>query len=310
MSELESSWKSESSVDDSDVDSLYIPTPEKKKQKQLQLKRCRKKGQAQKKQTNRNLNDKSDSSDLENEHDDQPGTSHAALVDLAIQRRLDAVASRPKKRKRICTKFGKAVQEEPYRHGISDLPADFQWTKTEPPNRPDAFYPLNEPGSSFSTEQLPVEIFLALHKPALDLLLTAINETGQEFVAEGKWKRFRDVDFKELLRFHSILLFTQVVKISRLDAYWKKNSLTYQPFVAKQMSFKRFKEIKRAVRCYIPSAVKETGMNNPKSANFDKLYKITPMQNILLKSYRQYRNPPRAVTIDEQMVKFKVKTFL
>lgn len=52
--------------------------------------------------------------------------------------------------------------------------------------------------------------------------------------------------------------------------------------------------------------MKEEGLDDPDSENFDPLYKISPMQNALLDSYRRHRFPGREITVDEQMIKFKV----
>lgn len=139
------------------------------------------------------------------------------------------------------------------------------------------------------------------------MLLKTMNETGVELVSAGRMRSFRPVDYNELLRFHAILLFTQTVKISRFDSYWKKNSPLHQRFVSKQMKFHRFKQLKRVIRCYVPSDAKETGANNPRSKNYDAMYKISPLQNTLLKSFRKHRFPMRELTIDEQMIKYKVR---
>lgn len=228
-----------------------------------------------------------------------------------MQRVIDDLRGVQRRKKNpIQTTFLTTVEPEPFRPGVCDLPEGFYWTDKEPTARPDFFQPANIIGDLFTGDELASEIFLTLHKPAIDLLLRSVNETGKEFVEKGKWKRFRAVDYKEMLRFHSCLLFSQVVKISRFDTYWSKKSIAKQPFVAAQMSFKRFKQIKRCIRCYVPSEVKENGMSDPKSPNYDPLYKITPMETCLLKNYRQYRFPKREITIDEQMVKFKVRYLL
>lgn len=305
------SWRSPSSVDDSDKDPSF--EPQRKRNRQAGF--AKKKPAAARRVANRRtMNARagatrtSSSSSEEDACDHQPGTSMQATMEKSLREKMDALRGK-KKTMRIRTTFQTEIDREPFRHGVAEMPVDFQWTDKEPQGRPDFFQPLKKPGHTFRGDELASEIFLAFYEPALELLLKGVNETGIELVAAGKIKKFKPVDYEELLRFHSILLYTQAVKISRFDAYWKKGSILYQDFVAKQMTFSRFKQLKRAIRCYVPSEVEETGKSDPKSNNYDPMFKVTPLQNILLNSFRKHRFPAREVTIDEQMVKFKVNPF-
>lgn len=301
--DFEDDWRSPSSIDDS-ADSLYVPETQSKKnlKKGGWQPKCKvnRKKVVKKHRTGEKTGSQLDCCDS------SPSMSAAAQDELDVWNRLKDFRGEEKRGRRRKSNFFDTVEPEPFRVGVADLPEGFGWTDKEPPNRPDFFSPNNNPGDLFNGEELCSEVFLALHELALQLLLKAMNETGKEFVQKKFWKMFKEITRPELLRFHSILLFSQVVKISRLDEYWKKNSIFYQPFVARQMSFKRFKVLKRCVRCYMPSEASEIGTNDPNSPNFDRLYKIMPMQDALLRNYRKFRFPCREVTIDEQMVKFKV----
>lgn len=230
----------------------------------------------------------------------QPTTSQNVQREKEFLEELAQLKGAPKRcRIAVKTTFLKEIEKEPFRFGVGDLPANFSWTEEQPQPRSDYFAPLKPAGDLFKGDKLPVELFLAFHELTLRLLLKAVNETGDEFVESGRLNSFKKVDWQELLRFHSILLYTQVVKMSHLDTYWKMNSIAGQQFVASQMSFKRFKLIKRCIRCYVPSEVRETRQNNPKSSQYHRLYKITSMQNLLLQTYRAHRFPTRKVTIDK-----------
>lgn len=298
------SWQSPSSVDDSDRDPSFEPTSKKQRRRAVLQ---RKKQQPIKKKKDTGAA-RAASSSSEETCDDQPGTSAQATFENSIREKLNILQGK-KKKMTIKTTFQTEVDREPFKAGVADMPTNFQWTDKEPLDRPDFFQPLMKPGDSFHGDELASEIFLTFYEPALELLLKSMNETGVELVAAGKMKSFKPLNHNELLRFHSILLFSQTVKISRFDAYWKKGSILYQDFVAKQMTFYRFKQLKRVIRCYVPSEVQETGLSDPKSNNYDPMFKVTPLQNILLESFRKNRFPPRELTIDEQMVKFKVILF-
>lgn len=323
------SWKSQSSVDNSTDDPTYAPENSKKKtnvgmlRKNVRSTRGRR-GQAPAAKggcrTGPSTSRQSNTDESVSEEDEtncsslseQAGVSESSGSDGEMNRRFKDLTKKPRESRANRRDAGgllKTIEKEPFSLGISELPEDFCWTDEAPKPRLDCFNPLREPGTSFDGTELPVEIFLELHRPALVLLMESINETGAELVAEKKMRFFKKVDWYELLRFHAILIFCQSVKISRWEMYWKRTSPLYQPFVSQLMSFKRFKQLKRCVRCYIPSEVKEEGLSDPDNQNFDPLYKISSMQNLLLQRYREKRNPGREVTIDEQMIKFKVEQF-
>lgn len=329
-------WQSESSVDNTTDDPTYTPEGPRKR-KRLAMKvgknrsraapksgRHRQKGMgdegSQQPSTSRAVvasetsensesdADKSDGSTPSNPHSHSNDCGSSSSSSDNMDARFQELNCRKgQKKRRDGGDLLTTMEKEPFSFGIAELPEDFGWTDRPPAARVDCFNPLRDPGSTFSGTELPVEIFLKLHEPALHLVMESINETGAELVQLKKMKTFRNVDWEELLRFHSILIFCQSVKISRWEVYWKHGSPLYQPFVASQMSFKRFKQLKRCVRCYVPSKVLEEGLADPESPNYDPLYKITPMQKVLLESYRKHRFPQRAVTIDEQMIKYKVR---
>lgn len=285
------SWESPTSVDDTDADPNYDePSTSKRPTIQRNVQTKKKQPVAA---TNVSQTVPASSSASDSEESD---------VSRDFEARMGGGKRQPQSRKL----FLDAVEKEPYSFGVADLPTDFAWTEKRPKDRPDFFQPKEEPGSKFKGDELPVEIFLALHGPALELLFFSINETRRELIQKKKMKNCREVTPSEILRFHSILIYCQSVKISRWDSYWRKSSIFYNEFVSKQMSFKRFKQIKRCVRCYIPSQVKLEHSDDVDSPNYDPLFKISAMQNLLLTSYRKHRVPDRQVVVDEQMVKYKV----
>lgn len=131
-----------------------------------------------------------------------PSTSAQAVNEKNVQSWIDDLRGvKRKQRSRIKTTFVTEIEREPFRVGVCDLLENFGWTDREPATRPDFFQPTHQPGDVFNGDETPGQIFLSLHRPALELLLKAINETGREFVESGRWKHFREVDWPELMRF-------------------------------------------------------------------------------------------------------------
>lgn len=296
----ESSWSSGTSVDDTDRDPTYGATTSVGRGSRCHQQSVRRRGRGRGRDTVGPSTrwQVSDHSTLSSVSDESGDDGIADGMVASVSERINQLRARKKRKERCIPE----PDVEPFKLGIADLPADFCWTDREPEDRPDFFQPHHIPGHLFDDSETPVEIFLKLFEPALEMLLKSMNECGQVL-----FKKFKIVDLDELLRFHSIMIYCQSVKITRWELYWRKKCSVYQPFVANQMSFKRFKQLKRCVKCYVPSEVLESGQSNPESQFYDPLYKITPMQNVLLQNFRRYRFPDKEVTIDEQMVKFKVE---
>lgn len=294
-SSAEDSWQSPSELDNSTDDPTYVdPATAWARRNELQ-KKVRKENKAAKRATkqrkaSKNVPKPTDAMGTSQARNitvrsssgtDSPGQiggakSSGDVTESDIEHRLELVSGR-RRRIAIRTTFLSELEPEPYAYGIAQLPDDFAWCEDAPGDRMDLFMPNDAPGTTFKGNETPIEIFMALHEPAFDLLLQSINETGAELVQTKKMKSFKKVSWSELLRFHSVLIFCQSAKISRWEMYWRKSSPVYQVFVAQQMTFRRFKQIKRCIRCYIPSEVASQRTNDPKSNNYDPLYKISPM---------------------------------
>lgn len=239
----EDSWESPSSVDNSTDDPTYEVAPARRR---APPGRPRVRKQSQKNKRTVVSNDEESGVD-----DSAPGTPTASALPASNdgstssnESGSDSLFQRTQELRGKSTRRPrqqKVIEEEPYSFGIADLPPDFGWTDKEPEVKSDFFQPLKQPGHVFQGDELPVELFLAMHRPALEMLIISINETGRELVDRRILKRFREVDWDELMRFHAILIICQAVQISRWEFYWKRSCPFYQPFVAEQMSFKRFK---------------------------------------------------------------------
>lgn len=180
------SWKSPSSVYDSDADPLYEPENKKRK---TQKRSIRKRGRTGSGKLRSSLAKNSSCSDEDKPCDTHPSTSGAALAENALLKKLEVLEGK-KRRLNIRTTFVTDLEKEPFHHGVADLPPDFQWTDKEPPQRIDFFLPLNQPGHTFKGDELPCEIFLSFYDPALMFLVKAMNETGVELVEAGRMRSF------------------------------------------------------------------------------------------------------------------------
>jgi len=204
---------------------------------------------------------------------------------------------------------------------------NFGWQQKPPSPKPKVFSPIRGPPgwSSFHPDVAPIDIFATLCQTGFELWLAATNEAGTAFYASERAqlladaqisgepvarriKRWSPVTEAEGWRFLAVLTYINVVRMSRLDSYWNTDMFFASLFVKTVMKEYRFKEIKRFTRMYKISLMAESGLSHADMKKRDPIYKMRPMMELLLKSFRLHRVPRQHLALDEQMVKFKVRS--
>jgi hypothetical protein len=136
----------------------------------------------------------------------------------------------------------------------------------------------------------PYTLFLALFDENIQKLI--INETNRYA------KQRNDHGFQfgktELLSFVAILFTTGFNTRPQEWMYWSKDETMECPFVAKLMSSKQFKRIKRNIHF----------ANNLELKTNDKFAKIRPLVNLIRKSLGQFGVFSHHLCVDEQMIPF------
>ncbi len=114
------------------------------------------------------------------------------------------------------------------------------------------------------------------------------------------------VTFSLLLAIHGTvtIYFSQVAQVTNFfQDYWRP-SLLRSNFCQSMMSRYRFMKILRSVHFVDNHEAMSSGVGNPDSPNYDRLYKVRKMVDTTLSRFSEYRQADRSICIDEQMVAF------
>lgn len=157
--------------------------------------------------------------------------------------------------------------------------------------------PEHGPTREYSTDSDPVVFFDQLFTDELWELL--VEETNR-FARQNKTAKWTDTTKDELRCFVGFLYGTSINKISQIDDVWSSDWVVSNPAFAKFFNRDRF----WALFSNIHLANNELAL--PKDhCDYDKIYKLRPMVNILKNSFQKNYNLGHNVSVDEAMVKGK-----
>lgn len=178
---------------------------------------------------------------------------------------------------------------------------DFVWMKK--PFFPHLFEAVSfdEPtGPKVPTGDSPIDIFLTLF--GNDLLELIVSESNRYAFQKGA---ALFITLEELKAFLGMLIIMGFHSLPSLRLYWSKDQNFHLSRISDIMTLKRFLKILR----YLHLSNNEK-MPTRDADNFDKLYKVRPMINLLSNSFLNSYNPGRNLSVDESMVAFKGRTQL
>lgn len=139
--------------------------------------------------------------------------------------------------------------------------------------------------------QNPVIIFEKLFDQEV---LTMIGHYTQTYAAQKNMHDFK-VSVDELKTFFGILLLTGYHSLPRERLYWSLDEDCNVPIVSNAMSRNRFQEIKKYLHFCDNLMAGETS---------DKMFKVRPLADILMKKFLQWGVFHQDLSIDESMVKY------
>lgn len=125
-------------------------------------------------------------------------------------------------------------------------------------------------------------------------VMTMIVKYTQTYAAQKNVHGFK-VSVNELKTFFGILLLTVYHSVARERSYWSLDEDLSVPIVSKDMSRNRFQEIKKYLHFCDNLAAEQTS---------DKMFKVRPLADILVKKFLQWGVFHRDLSIDESMVKY------
>ena len=100
----------------------------------------------------------------------------------------------------------------------------------------------------------------------------------------------------------AVYLCMGIINKPNILSYWNTDPILSTPFFCATMSRTRFLQILRYLHFVDNSLSPE-----PDSPNFNKLYKIQPLLDLIIPRFRAVYKPERQLAVDETLIKFKGK---
>ena len=175
------------------------------------------------------------------------------------------------------------------------------WKKSSKPITIHDFVGKSGPTNDLPTDSQPTDYFDELVTTEFFELLVAETNRYADFQLKSKpSSKWKDVNIIEMRCFIGIMMLMGYNILPGINEYWSENDSTANNRIRKSMSRDRFKQILKNIHLTDPQQ-----KPSQDSANYDKLFKVRPMITSFSKSFEDAFDPPRDISIDEGMVKFK-----
>ncbi|XP_043248482.1 piggyBac transposable element-derived protein 4-like isoform X2 [Colletes gigas] len=146
----------------------------------------------------------------------------------------------------------------------------------------------------------PIALFEHLFdRDVIMLMVLETNKYAQQYINKhhlsqhARMKTWKEVTENEMKKFIGIILLTGLIKLPKIEDYWKKDPLFFHPlFHHIQMSYNRFSLIlKNWQFC-----------DNKEATSGNKLYKVSKIMEMLLSNIQKLYIPGEEVSIDESII--------
>lgn len=146
-----------------------------------------------------------------------------------------------------------------------------------------------------------VEIFLT--NELIDLITLQTNLYARQYIGERpnsyREKQWRPVTNEEIVQFLAITILIGVHGLPGLQDYWSTDGLFYNPVFHASMGRNRYQLILKFIH------FNDNSGYNADDPDRDRLYKVRPLLDYLIKRFQEVYYPTREISIDEQLLKFK-----
>jgi len=155
------------------------------------------------------------------------------------------------------------------------------------------------------------QIFESLiDEPVIELLVTETNRYAQQYLAThpnltpgSRAKKWKPTDSTEMRAFLGILCIIGYIKFPSYHSYWNTDSITEMPGFRKIMSRDRWLLIWEFF--HVVNNDLALPSDDP---NADKIFKIRPFMELVLKNWQDQYTPSVNVSVDESIIAYKGRT--
>ncbi|XP_068728265.1 piggyBac transposable element-derived protein 4-like [Montipora capricornis] len=135
-----------------------------------------------------------------------------------------------------------------------------------------------------------------------ELLVTQTNLYANQKRGAAEKSVWYPVSVEEMKGWVAVYLCMGIVNKPNILSYWSTDPILSTPFFGATMSRTRFLQILRYLHFVDNSQAPE-----PDSPNYNKLYKIQPLLDLIIPRFRGVYKPERELAVDETLIKFKGK---
>ena len=160
--------------------------------------------------------------------------------------------------------------------------------------------------SSLPYEPTPYDFLLFfICDEIIDILVREANRYAEQFLSstaltpESRLSRWRDVTPAEMKLFLGMTMLMGVVKKSNLEQYWTNADLFATPAFSSLMPRNRYCMILK----FLHFSNNDNSLNKD-DQNYDRLFKVREVYNLITGSFTNAYTPGRCVAIDEGMVRW------
>ncbi|XP_050507475.1 piggyBac transposable element-derived protein 4-like [Diabrotica virgifera virgifera] len=128
-----------------------------------------------------------------------------------------------------------------------------------------------------------------------NLYATQILCDSNDITNDSRLQRWVPTDKKEMIRFLGIVAYMGLVKMPSLEKYWSNDDLYKNVIIPKTMSRNRFQLLLRMWHF----------SDNERCPEGDRLFKVQPLLEKLIKNFQKVYTPGRTFCVDESIVPFQ-----
>ena len=137
-----------------------------------------------------------------------------------------------------------------------------------------------------------------------ELLVAQTNLYANQKRGAAEKSVWYPVSVEEMKGWVSIYLCIGIINKPNIPSYWSTDPMLSTPFFGATMSRTRFLQILRYLHFADNSLVPR-----PDSPDFNKLYKIQPLLDLIIPRFRAVYSPERQLAVNETLIKFKGKVY-